>query len=238
MEKMNFTLNNEKIENLKLKRYEIKKNEVAPDGKIANIIDNYKRRVDKIISKVIGQSSMDFKIDNFNEMELGDLVADWLREASGAELCLINSNSMRVGLPSGNITREDLYRAFPFDNFWVLLKMNGKQIFDTVEKCYLTKRPIFQVSGCSMVIDRNSKNPIVSFLINGRKIDESRDYMVVTNSFLAQGGDGYIEFFNSKRLKEGMDIRRLVEENIKKYSLIGAKIQDRIVMITKGDNSK
>jgi len=238
IEKMDFTLDNKQINDIRLKRYEIKKRKVKPDNKIANIVDNYRRRVDHIISEVIGESSMDFKIDNFNEMALGDLVADWLRDSSNADICMINSNSMRVGINSGKVTREDLYRAFPFDNYWVLLSMSGKQILETMRSCYSSLRPIFQISGATIVIDREAADPIVSFKIHGKKVDPNKKYKVVTNSFLAQGGDGYAEFYKAHTLKEGKDIRRLVEENIKKYSPLKAKTNNRIIIMKKGEEKK
>jgi len=238
IEKMDLKLNGDKVLDLDFSRFSKKKCHYQPDGKIAQVVDDYRRRVDKIISEEIGRSTMDFKIDNFNEMALGSMIADWLINASGADICMINSNSMRVGLNKGSITREDLYRAFPFDNYWILLKMKGKQILKTIKSCYLWKKPVFQLGGCNILVDPNAKDPLISMKINGNEIDPEKEYKVVTNSFLAQGGDGYIEFFKSPIIKEGQDIRRLVEENIKKYSPISAKIKNRIIIQKKGDEKK
>lgn len=59
---------------------------------------------------------------------LGDLVADAMRLASGADVAVLNSSGLREDLERGVILRSDLELAFPFSEPWVLARLNGQQL--------------------------------------------------------------------------------------------------------------
>ena len=64
----------------------------------------------------------------------------------------------------------------------------------------------------------NEKNPVgsivISIHINGKLLDNDKTYKVLTNNFLADGGDGYIDFKNAISKKNTQEV---LMENMKRY---------------------
>ncbi|MEA3507286.1 MAG: 5'-nucleotidase C-terminal domain-containing protein, partial [Elusimicrobiota bacterium] len=68
-----------------------------------------------------------------------------------------------------------------------------------------------------------------------REIDPGESYMIVTNSFLAGGGDGYSVFKEGDKVKElPLMLRELQIEYIEKNSPISSEIQGRIINVALG----
>ena len=62
------------------------------------------------------------------ETNLGDLIADIIRSASGADAAIINGGGIRASINKGEIKVKDVYTVLPFDNYMVAVKLTGKQI--------------------------------------------------------------------------------------------------------------
>lgn len=69
------------------------------------------------------------------ETNLGDLYADAVREASGAQIGWINGGNVRANLPKGVITSNDLLSVSPFGNHLCVIEATGQQILDALEWC-------------------------------------------------------------------------------------------------------
>ncbi|MEK6667113.1 MAG: 5'-nucleotidase [candidate division NC10 bacterium] len=61
------------------------------------------------------------------ETNLGNFVADVMRERLGADLALLNGGAIRGNrlLPEGPLTRRDLHHFLPFGNVLVPLEVSG-----------------------------------------------------------------------------------------------------------------
>ena len=59
------------------------------------------------------------------ETNLGDLVADVMRQTAGADAALINGGSIRTSIHRGPIKAKDIYAALPFDNYLVAIRLTG-----------------------------------------------------------------------------------------------------------------
>jgi 5'-nucleotidase len=59
---------------------------------------------------------------------LGDLTADAMRLASGADVVVFNSSGLRDDLEAGVILRSDLELAFPFPEPWLLARLSGSEL--------------------------------------------------------------------------------------------------------------
>ena len=73
---------------------------------------------------------------------------------------------------------------------------------------------------------------IVSIKIGGVPLDESRDYRIATNDFLARGGDGYDAFRTSRRFLADSDAPLLANEvmvYIRRLGTVDTSIEGRLV---------
>jgi 2',3'-cyclic-nucleotide 2'-phosphodiesterase (5'-nucleotidase family) len=167
---------------------------------VKELVAKYQGQLDAVLNVVVGKTLLDLeggKGAPSRETNFGDLVADVLRESSGAEAALINRGTIRKGIKQGDIRKKDLYAALPFDNFPVVLKLSGRQLRAALEyglaagEQDLRKFP--QVAGMTVVYNRNAPagNKIKEILVNGWPLAPEGQYTVATHDFLAAGGDGY-----------------------------------------------
>jgi 5'-nucleotidase len=126
------------------------------------------------------------------ESPLGSVLSDALREASGADVALMNPGGLRADLDAGPVTFGDVYEVLPFDNTVAIVTMTGEELRGLLALLYGERQGVFQESGLKVVLERcPGKERLKSVtLANGRKLDPKRLYKVAMPDFLARGGDG------------------------------------------------
>lgn len=163
------------------------------------------------------------------ESRLGDFAADAalciaqqqldsLKERK-ADFCFINSGGLRISLPQGFLTLENMYELMPFENELVAMDLDSahyNKLFRYI--AYLGGAP---VSGISMVL---SGKKLSSVSIGKNTPDPAVTYRVITSDYLANGGDN-LEFLKDVKYKSlnikvrDAFIRYLSELNQRKDSL-------------------
>jgi 2',3'-cyclic-nucleotide 2'-phosphodiesterase (5'-nucleotidase family) len=73
------------------------------------------------------------RIVRATETNLGDLVTDAFRVQSGADVAIACGSSIRVSLPKGDITLNDLLSVYPFNNHVSIMEITGQQLLDALE---------------------------------------------------------------------------------------------------------
>jgi len=187
---------------------------------VAAIVDNYQKKVDARMNETVGVAEVDLDGKNvrLGETNLGNLLADIMRGASGADTAIINGGGIRTSINKGPVKVNDVYSVVPFDNYIVAIKLSGKQIQETLEhgvSGFEEEEGRFpQVSGLIFTYDHKSPkgSRIKEVLIAGQPLVLEKDYTVATNDFLAAGGDGYKAFGDA--LKSSKD-----------YSVMGGTIK-------------
>jgi 2',3'-cyclic-nucleotide 2'-phosphodiesterase (5'-nucleotidase family) len=90
------------------------------------------------------------------ESPIGNLIADLMREATGADVALINGGGIRGNAvtPAGPLTRGDVLKILPFANKVVKLEVSGDALRAALENGLSqherTAGRFHQVSGCGM----------------------------------------------------------------------------------------
>lgn len=160
--------------------------------------------------KIIGHIAR--KTDHLKREEspLGNLVADAIRDAVGADVAVTNAGGIRTDLQQGPLTYEALYRALPFDNYVSTLELTGSQLKRFLRISESGSRGYFPVSGVKLKLIRLEDSPwsddlngdhkldlweadrlIEARLENGDPIENSKTYKVATIDYLVGGGDYY-----------------------------------------------
>lgn len=159
-------------------------------------------------NKKIAESTTRIEHDRFEESPLGNLVADAIREASGADIALMNSGGIRASLDPGSITFGQVFRSLPFDNSITTLTVTGKELRKILQIAESGSRGFSPVSGVQLkIIDPSSDAPssdldgngtiepweinrIIDIrLSNGKPIEDQTNYRLATIDFLVTGGD-------------------------------------------------
>lgn len=161
----------------------------------------------------------------FGDSTLGNLVADsqlaFAKKRGGADIALMNPGGIRADLtvePGRPVTMSDLFAIQPFGNELVTLTITGAQLRDLLVR-QLPKgdaQPRFlQVSGSlryQWAQGSDGVNRLGEVRVDGQPLDEGRDYRLVVNNFMADGGDGASALRQGRdRVTLGVDIDAFVE---------------------------
>ena len=130
----------------------------TPDSLITSIIAPYKVGIDSVMNEILCVSEIEM-IKGKPESLLGNFVTDLCLEMydSIADICVMNNGGLRSSLPSGKITRGDIYKLMPFENELVVLELNAEEVYELAE--YITNRGGEPFSGCkrSALITKSEK---------------------------------------------------------------------------------
>lgn len=208
-----------------------------PDPEAVALLAPYKVEVDKAMSQVLGTAAL--SMDRARpESLLSNLVADVLREAAAgvldkpADMGLVNIGGIRNSLTRGPITLENVYEILPFENALCVLTLRGdvmRQLFENI-----AARGGEGVSGVRLVISREGK--LLDAWVNGRPLEEDKEYTVATLDYLAEGNDGMYALTKaeSRVCPPGETLRSLfrhyVEEKAKAGQPVTARMEGRITV--------
>lgn len=141
---------------------------------------------------VVGHSARVMMNDRDNpDLPLGNLFADALRNYGSRyfkvpmDFAITNFGGIRVPMPQGEITLDDISSMLPFKNYLCYVKMKGENLSKLLEQ--LAATPAFQATSGATV--RVKAHKLESALVGGKPIDPQRIYNVATIDFLLDGGD-------------------------------------------------
>ncbi|MHA3685201.1 bifunctional metallophosphatase/5'-nucleotidase [Leucobacter sp. HY1908] len=158
--------------------------------------------------------------DRSVESALGNLLADiTLASLPGADLGVVNPGSMREDLifdaatlpHPGTVTYRDVANVQPFANMMASVKLTGAQLKQMLEQQWSNDQNGTEVKrhlGISdalrytYISDAPAGSRITSMKLNGVDVAPAVTYTVVTNAFLAAGGDGFTVFGEGAELTE------------------------------------
>lgn len=207
---------------------------IEGDAAILALIQQFKDDNEAELTKPIGKTATlleqfgdfrgsDVALVRDRETNLGDLVADALRNATGADVAMTNGGGIRANIDPGVITFGDANTVLPFGNLITVIRVSGQQILDALAHGaggYPSPGGGFpQVSGMSYVIVTEGKGENEKFLkisdvlVDGKPIDPKKSYTLATNDFMAVGGDGYTMFEGSEQvLLHGLMLEAFIDE--------------------------
>lgn len=208
------------------------------DSQLESMVRPYRDSIEHDMSTLVTISSAPL-VKGKPESKLTNLVSDILLEA-GTAYCLnqnfnirpdaayVNYGGLRASLPLGEITVERIFELMPFENEIVLIKISGESFTKMAEK--IAARGGEGVAGMKLGI-RNGK--ISSLTSGGKTIDPTALYWLVTNDYIANGGDQMDMFSDAaERINTRLKIRDVLIQKLtdryKKEGIIEVKEDGRI----------
>ena len=153
------------------------------------------------------------------ECEMGNLVADAMLDrvkGQGVEIVVQNGGGLRASIDQGVVTMGEVLTVLPFQNTLATFELTGKDLVASLEggvsEIEEDKGKFPQVAGLKYSFDdlvkpNEGRIKSVEVMEGGawKPIDEAKTYMVATNNFVRQGGDGYKLF--ASNAAEGLRLR-------------------------------
>ena len=222
-----------------LNRQGVEKLAKTPDEGVVQALQEINMQVKMETETVVAESPRELtaarEIVRTQESELGNLTADALRQATGADVAVVNGGNLRTSLPAGKITKGAVLDVFPFNNRVLTLAVDGKTLKSMLELSVQYLPAAFggflDVSGMTFTVDTKAPagQRVSEVKVQGQPLAESKNYMVAVNDFTAFGGDGY-EMLKGAQLKGDFgSLEDIFVEYLQKNGLQGIEV-GRITM--------
>jgi 5'-nucleotidase / UDP-sugar diphosphatase len=220
--------------------------DATPDPKVEARVAEYANELGAELGQPIGTTTTELDSRNATvrggEAAIGNLFADAAREATKADVVLINGGGFRGGKvypPGTKLTRKDVLTELPFLNKAYVLELTGKQLKEALEQGFtgaeneVGRFP--QVSGLRIKADvtRAVGQRVVGVTVNGKPLNPNARYRLATNDYLANGGDGYAALKSAKVLvgeTEADLIANIVMAHIRAKGTVAPALDGRIIV--------
>lgn len=219
---------------------------VTPDAAVAERITALEAAVSKELDLPIGTTATELDSRRATvrgeEAAIGDLFADAMRDAAGADVAITNGGGIRGNrtYPAGTaLTRRDIVTELPFGNVVVSMTLSGADLRAALENGFSQVEEgagrFPQVAGMTVVVDlsKPAGERVTSVEIGGKPLDPGATYAVATNDFMARGGDGYVALRKGDQVvtaRDGKLLATVVADWIAAAGTVSPKPDGRITL--------
>jgi 5'-nucleotidase / UDP-sugar diphosphatase len=177
---------------------------VVPDPETQAMVDTFKAKLDESLNVEIGVTDVPLdsrrNVVRAEESAVGNVIADAMRAATGADFALTNGGGIRADRTydaGTKLTRRDILTELPFGNVTVVTEIPGSQVLAALENGVSQVEKgagrFPQVSGLSFAFDASAEagKRVSEVMVGDQPLDPDKVYKVATNDYMLSGGDGY-----------------------------------------------
>ena len=207
------------------------------DADTAKIVDDINAHLSDTLQQVVAQSEVDLivyepgtdpavRLIRNAETNLGNLCADAYRMITGANIGLVNGGGIRVDIPAGEITYDEILKVHPYGNELCMVEATGQEVLDALE---MGARVVpeenggfLHVSGLTYEIHTYVPNSVKlsdeglfqsvegeyrvqNVMVDGQPLDLAATYTVASHNYLIKNaGDGMTMFQDNNLLLDSI----------------------------------
>ncbi|WP_146344282.1 bifunctional metallophosphatase/5'-nucleotidase [Phaeobacter marinintestinus] len=180
------------------------------DGTVARIAE-MAAPLEEIRNKVVAAAAQpiigDRDVCRAEECSMGNLVADAMLDRvadQGVTIAIANSGGLRASIDGGEVTMGEVLTVLPFQNTLSTFEISGAGLLEALENGVSQVEEgagrFPQIAGMTFTWD--SAQPAGSRIVEAKvasedgfvPMDPATTYLVVTNNYVRNGGDGYKMF--------------------------------------------
>ncbi|MBS2039443.1 5'-nucleotidase C-terminal domain-containing protein, partial [bacterium] len=221
--------------------------EVASDAGVTALAAGYEARLNSQLNEPLVRVGVDLegrsRLCRQQETNLGNLVADAMREQAGADCALITGSSIRVDkvVPAGVLTRRQAMMILPYENGVVKVRLNGRELLEVVEHSLSDLGPenssFPQVSQLQIFYNPGlpAGHRVLELKVAGQPLQLERDYTFGCSEFIRKGGCGFEMLPKAQLLVEPHDAPAegvALIEYLHRHQLISPTKEGRIQAVT------
>ena len=216
------------------------------DEALEKVVSEYKDYTDEKYGRILTRFPRAYTHPKRNmETELGNLLAECMRDQIGADLVLIGSGSIRKTSLGPAVTVRDFLEIFPFAEPAFGFRLTGKQLRHIVtfmlrEDSFLDSEhnEWFQFSkGFCCEFDRKN-HQVISLKMNGKEVGDEDMFTVVMQKFFFENIGDFLDLPSEEIEKNGRPIEvatkapNLLEEYFKDHESIKLDGEQRLIIHT------
>lgn len=177
---------------------------VTPDPESQAMVDKFNADLDATLNVEIGvaETAMDSRrnVVRAEESSMGNLIADAMRAATGADIALMNGGGIRGDRTydaGAKLTRRDILTELPFGNVTVMTELPGSQVLLALENAVSQHEKgagrFVQVSGLTFAFDPTAEagSRVSEVMVAGAPLAADTVYKIAVNDYILGGGDGF-----------------------------------------------
>jgi len=217
---------------------------VTPDPESVALADTLRATMDQTLNVEIGtlEAPLDSRrnVVRAEESTMGNLITDALRDATGADIALMNGGGIRgdTTYEAGRkLTRRDILTELPFGNVTVVTELPGSQVLLALENAVSQVEKgagrFAQVSGLTFAFDASAPagSRVSEVMVGGAPLEADKLYKVAVNDYILGGGDGFASLGGGRVLTEGPTGQLLANDvmaYVEKLGTVSLAVEGRI----------
>jgi 2',3'-cyclic-nucleotide 2'-phosphodiesterase (5'-nucleotidase family) len=166
---------------------------VPGSSEIEALVAPFRSRMGEEIQQVIGETT-DILSKAWPEGTLGNFATDAMLWAANrhsstpVDMAFTNNGGLRIPIGPGPVTVGHMYELMPFENMLSILDLTGTQIQRLCDE--LAERRGEPIAGFTFEILTQGESRVArNILVGGAPLSPNARYRLVTNDYLANGGE-------------------------------------------------
>ena len=206
---------------------------VADDPTLEALVAQFRDRMGEEVRQVIGEALVPLA-KAVPEGTLGNFATDAMLWAARREMshpihmAMTNNGGLRVPIAPGPITVGQMFELMPFENKLSVLTLSGSQVQELADE--LADRRGQPIAGFSFHIVLVGEIRVArDVLVGGAPLDPAAEYRIVTNDYLANGGEDLASLLDP-RDREDLPVllRDALIDYVREMGQIRSEIEGRI----------
>lgn len=202
---------------------------VTPDPESQALADKFTADMDATLNVEIGttETLIDSRrnVVRTEESTMGNLIADAMRAATGADIAIMNGGGIRGDRTydaGAKLTRRDILTELPFGNVTVVTELPGSQVLAALENAVSQVEKgagrFAQVSGLTFAFDAAAEpgSRVSEVMVGAAPLEADKTYSVAVNDYILGGGDGFAALGGGK-IVTGTGGGQLVANDVMAY---------------------
>jgi 2',3'-cyclic-nucleotide 2'-phosphodiesterase (5'-nucleotidase family) len=200
---------------------------------LESLVSPFRQRMGEEVRQVIGEAAVPLA-KAVPEGTLGNFAADAMLWAARRELgvpvhmAMTNNGGLRIPIPPGPITVGQMFELMPFENALTILTLSGEQVVQLADE--LARWRGEPISGFSFRIEgEGDDRRATEILVGDEEVDPGAEYRIVTNDYLANGGEAPTPIHQPLARKDlPVLLREAFIEYVKEKGVIHVQLEGRI----------
>ncbi|HPS64634.1 MAG TPA: 5'-nucleotidase C-terminal domain-containing protein, partial [Ignavibacteria bacterium] len=214
------------------------------------LVENMEQEIKPLLDEVIGTLQSDWKAHGKFGSNLAQWQADIFRQKVNADIGCINTGGVRRDLLKGNITVGDIWEINPFGNTINIIMVNGKMLREMLTNHLVNAYSrqegksgtpdLLVFSGLKITVNSSlpvnaSSGFIQSLEVNGKPIDDNKEYTISTNNYVAAQSEKFFGKLSASYIAEETNIidRDAFIEAVKAQKNINSVQEERVIDLNK-----
>ena len=200
---------------------------LAENQEVSELLNNITASQEVILNQKVGYTpeGLDgvWEHTRIGETTMGRAVTEAYLLTTGADVAFENAGGIRASISKGDVTYKNVLDVAPYGNYIVTRELSGREILDIVEHSLEIMRTnieanekgeydawptnsgsALQIGGMeikyNLALEKGSR--ILSALVQGETIQESKIYTVAANNFLPTDTENYPQFEGKANVHE------------------------------------